>query len=283
MAGPDVSLRRVLPMADLPFAGLVTYDAKDPDTSFPKIEPLRPPSGAPNVLIVLIDDCGFGASRRSAGRSTTPSFERLAAGGLKYTRFHTTALCSPTRSALLTGRNHHSVGMGGITEIATSAPGYNSIWPNTMAPLAKILQLNGYSTAQFGKCHEVPVWETSPMGPFRQWPTGMGFEHFYGFIGGETNQYAPGDLSRHGPGRTGSDPGGGLPLHRGHDRSRHRMGAPTESADARQAVLRLLRARSDARSSSRAGGMVGEVPRDGSTRAGIASARRRSPARRSWG
>ena len=111
--------------------------------------------------------------------------------GLKYNRFHTTALCSPTRQALLTGRNHHSVGMGGITEIATSAPGYNSIRPNTAAPLAETLKLNGYATAQFGKCHEVPVWETSPMGPFHAWPTGSGFEHFYGFIGGETNQYAP--------------------------------------------------------------------------------------------
>ena len=114
------------------------------------------------------------------------------ANGLKYTRFHTTALCSPTRAALLSGRNHHSVGMGGITEIATSAPGYNSVRPNTAAPLAETLKLNGYSTAQFGKCHEVPVWETSSMGPFDSWPSGGGgFEHFYGFIAGETNQYYP--------------------------------------------------------------------------------------------
>ena len=112
-------------------------------------------------------------------------------GGLKYNRFHTTALCSPTRQAMLTGRNHHSVGMGGITEIATSAPGYSGVRPNTAAPLAEILKYNGYSTAQFGKCHEVPVYETSPMGPFDRWPTGSGFEHFYGFIGGETNQYYP--------------------------------------------------------------------------------------------
>jgi arylsulfatase A-like enzyme len=115
----------------------------------------------------------------------------LARAGLKYNRFHTTALCSPSRQALLTGRNHHSVAMGGITELATSAPGYSSVRPLDAAPLAEILKLNGYSTAQFGKCHEVPVWETSPMGPFRQWPTGSGFEHFYGFVGGETNQYYP--------------------------------------------------------------------------------------------
>ena len=144
------------------------------------------------MLIVLVDDCGFGASSAFGGPAHTPTFERLAGEGLRYTRFHTTALCSPTRAALLSGRNHHTVGMGGITEIATSAPGYSSMRPNDCAPLAETLKLNGYSTAQFGKCHEVPVWQTSPMGPFDNWPSGGGgFEHFYGFIGGETNQYAP--------------------------------------------------------------------------------------------
>ena len=170
---------------------MTTFDAKDPDTSFPPIEPLRPPEGAPNVLVILVDDAGFGSSSAFGGPCQTPNFERLAEKGIRYNRFHTTALCSPTRQALLTGRNHHAVGMGGITEIATSAPGYNSIRPKSAAPLAETLKLNGYSTAQFGKCHEVPVWETSPMGPFHGWPTGSGFEHFYGFVGGETNQYAP--------------------------------------------------------------------------------------------
>jgi arylsulfatase A-like enzyme len=189
----DDKQRDVLPIPDRPHPGLITYDAKDPDTSFPPIEPLRPPEGAPNVLIILLDDVGFGASSTFGGPCSTPHAERLAANGLKYNRFHTTALCAPTRQALLTGRNHHSVGMGTITELATSAPGYNSIRPNTAAPLAETLKLNGYSTAQFGKCHEVPVWQGSPMGPFDAWPTGGGgFEHFYGFIGGETNQYAPG-------------------------------------------------------------------------------------------
>jgi arylsulfatase A-like enzyme len=192
MAQASSGGRESLPIPDRPHIGLVTYDAKDPDTKFPPIEPLRPPAGAPNVLVVLIDDCGFGASSAFGGPVSTPTAERLAAQGLKYTRFHTTALCSPTRAALLSGRNHHTVGMGGITEIATSAPGYNSLRPNTCAPLAETLRLNGYATAQFGKCHEVPVWQTSPMGPFDAWPTGGGgFEHFYGFIGGETNQYAP--------------------------------------------------------------------------------------------
>ena len=191
MADERTLQREVLPVPDLPRSGLVTYDAKDPDTSFAPIEELRPPEGAPNVLVVLIDDVGFGASSAFGGPCATPNAERLAAGGLKFNRFHTTALCSPTRAALLSGRNHHTVGMGGITEIATAAPGYNSIRPNTCAPLAETLKLNGYSTAQFGKCHEVPVWQTSPMGPFDNWPTGSGFEYFYGFIGGEAHQYYP--------------------------------------------------------------------------------------------
>ena len=184
--------RSTLPIPDLPYVGLTTYDAKDPDTSYPPIKDLRPPEGAPNVLVILLDDVGFGASSAFGGPCQNPTAETLAANGLKYNRFHTTALCSPTRAALLSGRNHHTVGMGGITEIATSAPGYSSLRPNTCAPLAETLKLNGYSTAQFGKCHEVPVWQTSPMGPFDNWPSGGGgFEYFYGFIGGETNQYAP--------------------------------------------------------------------------------------------
>ena len=188
----DQISRDVLPIPDRPFEGVLPYDAKDPDASFPAIEPLRPPAGAPNVLVILLDDVGFAASSAFGGPCATPTAERLAENGLKYNRFHTTALCAPTRAALLTGRNHHSVGMGVITELATSAPGYSSVRPNTCAPLAQTLLLNGYSTAQFGKCHEVPVWQSSPMGPFDAWPSGGGgFQYFYGFIGGETNQYYP--------------------------------------------------------------------------------------------
>ncbi|MDW4903931.1 arylsulfatase [Streptomyces sp. ADMS] len=184
--------RQILPIPDVPRPGPITYDARDPGTSFPAIQPLRPPEQAPNVMLIMLDDVGFGAPSTFGGPCETPVFDRLAQNGLRYTRFHTTALCSPTRAALLSGRNHHSVGMGGVTEIATSAPGYSSMRPNTKAPLAEILKLNGYSTAQFGKCHEVPVWQTSPAGPFDAWPTGGGgFEYFYGFIGGETNQYEP--------------------------------------------------------------------------------------------
>jgi arylsulfatase A-like enzyme len=192
MSSKDEVQRTVLPIPDRSHVGLTTYDARDPDTSFPPIKDLRPPEGAPNVLIVLLDDVGFGASSAFGGPCQTPTFEKLAANGLKYNRFHTTALCAPSRQALLTGRNHHSVGMGNVPELATSAPGSSTLLSNTTSPIARTLKLNGYSTAQFGKCHEVPVWQTSPMGPFDSWPSGGGgFEYFYGFLGGETSQYFP--------------------------------------------------------------------------------------------
>ncbi|WP_045466866.1 arylsulfatase [Sporocytophaga myxococcoides] len=155
------------------------------------IEELRPPKDAPNILIVLIDDMGFGASSAFGGPCYMPNAERLAQNGLKYNRFHTTALCSPTRAALLSGRNHHSVNMAGITECATPNPGYNTVRPESMATIAQTLVMNGYNTAAFGKMHQTPVWETSIAGPFDRWPTGEGFEKFYGFIGGETNQWNP--------------------------------------------------------------------------------------------
>jgi arylsulfatase len=183
--------RESLPIADVVPPGSTGYDASDPDVTLPPIRPLRPPAGAPNVVFILLDDVGFGASSAFGGPVNMPTAERLASGGLRYTRFHTTAMCAPTRAALLSGRNSHTVGMGTISEMATSAPGTNSVRPNTCAPLADVLRLNGYATAQFGKCHEVPVWEASPAGPFDRWPTGSGFEYFYGFLGGETNQWYP--------------------------------------------------------------------------------------------
>src|SRR5262245_21596570 len=131
--------RNVLPIPDRPHTGLTTFDARDPDTHYPPIQRSLPPKDAPNVLIILIDDVGFGASSAFGGPCRTPNFERLAADGLRYNRFHTTALCSPTRAAMLTGRNHHTVGMGSITELSTSAPGQNSLRPNTCAPLAETL------------------------------------------------------------------------------------------------------------------------------------------------
>jgi arylsulfatase len=201
VAGTDAGVSRsALPIPDRPYAGSILYDAKDPDAKFPPIQPLRPPAGAPNVLLLLIDDAGFGASSAFGGPCQTPTAERLAAGGLKYTRFHTTAICSPTRAALLAGRNHHAVGMGGITEMATAAPGNTSVRPNTCAPLAETLKLKGFATAHIGKCHEVPDWEASPVDPCDRWPApGNGFEYFYGFLGGETDQWYPSlheDISR---------------------------------------------------------------------------------------
>ena len=183
--------REMLPIPDRVKPGLTVYDAKDPANSFPPIEPLRPPEGAPNVLLVLLDDVGFAAGSAFGGPVNMPTAERLAGEGLKYNRFHTVALCAPTRASLLTGHNHHSVNFGCVAEMATSAPGYTSIIPNTTAKMPEVMRLNGYATAQFGKCHEVPMWETSPAGPMDRWPTGSGFEYFYGFLGGESDQFYP--------------------------------------------------------------------------------------------
>ncbi|MBU6257432.1 MAG: arylsulfatase [Burkholderiales bacterium] len=154
--------------------------------------PPKPPRDAPNVLVILTDDIGYGASSTFGGPIPTPTLDALAAMGLRYTEFHTTAMCSPTRAALLTGRNHHEVGAGRITEGATAYDGYTSIIPRSAATIAELLRLNGYSTALIGKYHNVPEWETGPTGPFDHWPTSMGFEHFYGFLGGGTNQWSPG-------------------------------------------------------------------------------------------
>jgi len=170
-----------------PIAELYAKDLKE----IPPRNEVKAPSGAPNVLVILIDDLGFGATETFGGPLKTPTMDRLARGGLRFNNFHTTALCSPTRVALKSGRNHHTANMGFITEMATGIPGATGEVPNDVAPLAKILQLNGYSTAAFGKWHETAVWETSVSGPFDRWPTFQGFDKFYGFIGGEANQWAP--------------------------------------------------------------------------------------------
>jgi arylsulfatase A-like enzyme len=152
---------------------------------------VKAPQGAPNVVVVLIDDIGFGASSAFGGPINMPNLEKVAATGIKYTRFHTTALCSPTRVALLTGYNHHSNNAGSIMETGTAFPGNTGVRPQSITPIAEVLRQNGYSTAAYGKYHETPPWEISAAGPYDRWPTHSGFENFYGFIGGETNQYAP--------------------------------------------------------------------------------------------
>ena len=152
---------------------------------------VKAPQGAPNVVVVLIDDIGFGASSAFGGPINMPNLEKIAATGLKYNRFHTTSLCSPTRVALLTGYNHHSNNAGSIMETGTAFPGNTGVRPQSITPIAEVLRQNGYSTSAYGKYHETPPWEISAAGPYDRWPTHSGFENFYGFIGGETNQYAP--------------------------------------------------------------------------------------------
>src|SRR5438552_16359671 len=189
--------RTVLPIPEPKIAHSAVFDARNA-TPPPRFQ-VKAPASAPNVLIVLIDDMGFGQSSAFGGPIQMPTVERLAKAGLRYNEFHTTALCSPTRAALLSGRNHHVNNMGSITETATGFPGQTGQRPNAVAPLAEMLRLNGYSTAAFGKSHETAAWEVSPSGPTDRWPTRSGFDKFYGFIGGEANQWAPGlyeDMSK---------------------------------------------------------------------------------------
>jgi arylsulfatase A-like enzyme len=181
--------RTILPIPEPNYPHSTVLDARDA-TPPPRFQ-ITAPDGAPNVIIVLIDDMGFGMSSSFGGPVHMPTAEGLASQGLRYTQFHTTALCSPTRTALLSGRNHHMNNMGGITEIATAFPGNTGQRPDNVAPLAEMLRLNGYSTAMFGKNHETAAWEVSPSGPTNRWPTRSGFDEFYGFIGGETDQWSP--------------------------------------------------------------------------------------------
>jgi arylsulfatase A-like enzyme len=181
--------RRTLP-ADVPaFKGKIGRTAKQSTPDFPK--GIEAPQGAPNVLLILTDDVGFGASSTFGGPIQTPNFQRLADSGLRYNTFHTTALCSPSRAALITGRNHHSVASGVITEMATGYPGYNSLVPKSAGSIGAVLKGNGYNTSWFGKMHNVPDWMSSQAGPFDLWPNGLGFEYFYGFLGGDSDQWHP--------------------------------------------------------------------------------------------
>ncbi|WP_197064844.1 arylsulfatase [Leptolyngbya sp. KIOST-1] len=188
---PPALAQATLPRPEPTFQGRigVTYQESQPDTAL--LQATQAPEGAPNVLLVLIDDAGFGSASTFGGPIATPTFDRLAASGLRYNTFHTTALCSPTRAAILTGRNHHSVGSGTIQELATAYPGYTGLIPQSTATIGQILQRNGYSTAWFGKNHNVPDNQTTSVGPFDRWPNGLGFDYFYGFIGGETDQWYP--------------------------------------------------------------------------------------------
>ena len=188
-AANEVIDRSVLPIQAPPSPSITTLDVRDAQA--PPLFQVAAPKGAPNVLLVLIDDLGFAGTSAFGGHVATPNFDRIAREGLRYNNFHTTAVCSPTRTALKSGRNHHVNNMGGIVETATSFPGNTSQIPNEVAPVAEILRLNGYSTAAFGKWHELAPWEASVSGPYDRWPTQQGFDRFYGFLGGETNHWAP--------------------------------------------------------------------------------------------
>ena len=179
--------RTVLPIQAPKLPPITELDARKAKAP-PRFE-VKAPKDAPNVVIVLVDDIGFGTSGAFGGPLKTPTLDRLAASGLRYNQFHTTALCSPTRVALLTGRNHHSANAGSVMEVATAFPGNNGVRPRSVEPLTEMLRLNGYSTAAFGKYHETAPWEVSISGPFDRWPTRSGFDKFYGFSGGETNQW----------------------------------------------------------------------------------------------
>ena len=181
--------RTVLPIAEPKRQTYKELDARN--AKAPERWEVKAPEGAPNVVVVLIDDMGFGASAAFGGPINMPNLDKIAATGIKYNRFHTTSLCSPTRVALLTGYNHHSNNAGSIMETGTAFPGNTGVRPQSITPMAEVLRQNGYSTAAYGKYHETPPWEISAAGPYDRWPTHSGFENFYGFIGGETNQYAP--------------------------------------------------------------------------------------------
>ncbi len=181
--------RTVLPIAQPTYPHITELDARK--TKAPPSFQVKAPQGTPNVVIVLIDDMGFGTADTFGGPVPMPTLDKLAQGGLRYNNFHTTALCSPTRQALKTGRNHHTGNTGSIMETATAFPGDTGVLPNSVAPLAEMLRLNGYSTGAFGKWHETAPWEISVSGPFARWPTLQGFDKFYGFMGGETNEWSP--------------------------------------------------------------------------------------------
>lgn len=182
-------MSKILPEPPKSFAGEIGKTSRTSRPAKPEIK--YPPKGAPNVVVVLLDDVGFGSASTFGGPVPTPTLDALAQEGLRYNQFHTTALCSPTRAALLTGRNHHRVHVGTVCEAATGFPGYDSVIPKSAATLGEVLRQNGYNTSWFGKNHVTPMWELSTGGPFERWPTGLGFERFYGFHGGQTSQWEP--------------------------------------------------------------------------------------------
>ncbi len=267
-AAPAALDRTVLPIPEPSYPPITELDVRNA-TPPPRFE-VKPPAGAPNVLLVLIDDMGFGVPSAFGGPVHMPTADRLAQAGLRYNAFHNTAVCSPTRTALLSGRNHHSNNMGGITETATAFPGNTGQRPNNVAPLAEMLRLNGYSTAFYGKNHETAPWEVSVSGPTARWPTRSGLRRVLRLHRRRDQPVGADALPRHEPGRGPEGPE--LPLHDGHDRQGDRLGEVPEGADAGPALLRLLRAGRDARAAPRAEAVDREV--QGPVRPGLGRAAR---------
>ena len=267
MSGPD---RTKLPIRRPAFGGTVarTLDGCEPDWT--QIDHVHPPAGAPNVLVVLIDDAGFGNPSTFGGPIDTPNYTRMAESGLRYNRFHVTALCSPTRAALLTGRNSHTVGFGSVGEFSNGFPGYTAVLPRDCAPLPRILRDNGYSTAAFGKWHLTPDGQQGAAGPLDHWPNGWGFDYFYGFLGGGASQWDP--CLAENQKIIGTDPGyydTGQPLlpARRHGRQDDPVAARRAGPGRDQAVLRLLRDRMQPRAAPRGEQLGRQV--QGSVRPGL--------------
>ena len=219
-----------------------------------------PPKGVANVLLIMTDDQGYGVSEDFGGVIPTPAMDRIAKAGLRYTQFHSTALCSPTRAALITGRNHHSVGYGVIGEMSDRFPGYDSVIGEDDATIGEILKENGYATSWFGKNHNTPTYLYSAAGPFDQWPIGMGFQYFYGFMGGETDQWTP-YLYQNTTPIFPMDRQARLQSHDRHGRRGHQVYEQPECGCARPAVLRLLRARRHSFAAPTEAGVEGQVQR----------------------
>ena len=271
-----------LPPPDPKFGGVIKDGALQSKAWWaPRIVP---PKQAPNILLIMTDDAGFGVPSTFGGVIPTPAMDRIAKTGLRYNNIHSTALCSPTRAALITGRNHHSAGFGVISEQSTGFPGYNSIIPKDKATIGRILLDNGYATSWFGKDHNTPAFAASQIGPFDQWPTGMGFEYFYGFVGGDANQWEP-NLFRN---TTQIYPFQGKPgwnLVTGMADDAIDYLNRVNQIDPEQAVLLLLRSRRHARAASSDQGMGGQdpAPCTCSTTAGTSCASGSSRTRSAWG
>ena len=258
-----------LPPPPPKFGGVIKEDAKDSKPYWPPT--VVPPKGAPNVLLIMTDDQGYGVTGTFGGVIPTPAMDRIAKAGLRYTQFHSTALCSPTRAALITGRNHHSVGFGVIGEMSTGFPGYDSVIGPESATIGTILRDNGYATSWFGKNHNTPTYLYSVGGPFDQWPVGMGFQYFYGFMGGETDQWTPYLYQNTTPDLPVDRQAGLQPHHRSGGRGDQVHEQP-QRGGARQAVLRLLRAGRHALAAPAETGMARQV--QGQVRHGLGEAAR---------